>query len=502
MSEMKPLFTIILCLLLLTTGCVEYKLGEESWIKTWGGAQPDTGSVIALDRDGNIYVAGRFAGLVDFDPGEGVMQIDTTRTVEVMTAMFNPSGPLYRDVYDEYAFLSKFDPEGNLVWTKSWGGEGRSYIHDCAIDPAGNILVAGICNGVIDLDPGEEILRYEGSIGWSHFATFVSKFDPDGNLLWSETGELKRIHWTESYGNVNQSTCDLSLDADGNVYLASQGLSKYNSDGGLIWGIDWEGENDTCAVDDDGNTYVMSEVSSLELFGEVVEEAGIRGNIDTFYILSKFSRQGEMLWAYPWMGIEYPEYEILMYGRCHGVNIDSNSNIVAVISERDMSRVGIDSGHTGYAWGESQLVGIYRFDTDGNVGWSQAVLEYQGAIAREVVFDRDDNIYFVGSFTENFAFETDGQVRAYESTGGRDCFIIKLDCDGQFEWIHTFGGPGEDVINDVAFDDEGNILLTGIFSDSFSIEFEEEIELVSAGGTDVFLVKLNQSDIPDVNVPD
>lgn len=498
---MKTSLVPTLFLLLLTLGCVEYKLGEEGWIKTWGGAQPDTGSRVAVDHDGNIYVAGRFAGLVDFDPGERVMQIDTTRTVENMTAVWTPS-PSFREVYDEYAFLSKFDPDGNLLWTKSWGGYGRSLIHDCAIDPAGNIHVAGFCNGTLDLDPGEDTLPYEGGIGWNQFVSFVSKFDPDGNLLWSETGDLKRITWTENYTKVNQSTCDLSLDSDGNVYLATQGLMKYNSDGGLIWSIDWEGEDDSCIVDNEGNTYVMSEVNSLELFGEVVEEAGIRFNINTYYILSKFSRQGEMLWAYPWTGIQYPEYEILMYGRCHGVNIDSNGNIVAVISERSMSRVGLDSGHYGYAWGESQLVGIYKFDSGGNVGWSQAVLEYQGAIAREVVFDRDDNIYFVGSFTENFAFETNGRVRTYVSNGDRDCFIIKLDCDGWFEWIHTFGGPGEDVINDLAFDDDGNIYLTGIFSDTVSMGPMDIYEITSEGESDVFLVKLNQSDIPVVNLPD
>jgi hypothetical protein len=76
------------------------------WVRTWGGKSWDYGQGLAIDGNGNVYVTGSFCGKVDFDPGPGV---DKHRSRG------------YNDI-----FLSKFDPSGNFIWARTWGGQNRS----------------------------------------------------------------------------------------------------------------------------------------------------------------------------------------------------------------------------------------------------------------------------------------------------------------------------------------------------------------------------------------
>ena len=50
------------------------------------------------------------------------------------------------------------------------------------------------------------------------------------------------------------------------------------------------------------------------------------------------------------------------------------------------------------------------------------------------------------------------------SNGGSDAFVLKLDNDGNFMWVKTFGGMLREYIIDLAIDDTGNIITTGIFN--------------------------------------
>ncbi len=66
------------------------------------------------------------------------------------------------------------------------------------------------------------------------------------------------------------------------------------------------------------------------------------------------------------------------------------------------------------------------------------------------------------------------------------------DCGEQtdFSWIKTAGSIGEDEINDIATDENGNIYITGTFSNQLTFQSET---IVSTGGKDAFLAKLDEN---------
>lgn len=76
------------------------------------------------------------------------------------------------------------------------------------------------------------------------------------------------------------------------------------------------------------------------------------------------------------------------------------------------------------------------------------------------------------------------------SNGDNDILITKLTGDGTIDWVRRFGDDQEQVPTGVAFDDAGNIIVTGYFDGE--IDFGGAEPLTSAGfNRDAFVAKLD-----------
>ncbi len=74
------------------------------------------------------------------------------------------------------------------------------------------------------------------------------------------------------------------------------------------------------------------------------------------------------------------------------------------------------------------------------------------------------------------------------SAGGIDVFVVKLGPDGAHKWSRRFGSEGDQRVDGIAVDASGNIGLTGSFSGS--LDFGGGA-LTSARGADAFFAKLD-----------
>ncbi|MDQ3955548.1 MAG: hypothetical protein M3285_08370 [Actinomycetota bacterium] len=123
--------------------------GNLVWTRQFGSASPDLALAVA-DAPAGIYVAGETLGAL---PGQ------------------SSAG------YDD-AFVRKYDTDGNVAWTRQFGGTPQSGVSQdsakaVAAAPAG-IYVAGYTSGVLS---GQ-------SSGGSEDA-FVRRYDADGNIVWT-----------------------------------------------------------------------------------------------------------------------------------------------------------------------------------------------------------------------------------------------------------------------------------------------------------------------------
>ena len=170
------------------------------WAKSFGGANEDYGYSITVDTLGNVYTTGYFQGTVDFDPGAGTTNLSSNGFADV--------------------FVQKMDPQGNLLWAKSFGGAGSDRGNATTVDASGNIYTKGDYRDTVDFDPGSGVTNLSSN----GFAAdvFVQKMDPQGNFLWAKS-------FGGSSVEIGRS---ITVDASGNVYAIGEFIGTVDFDPG------------------------------------------------------------------------------------------------------------------------------------------------------------------------------------------------------------------------------------------------------------------------------
>jgi hypothetical protein len=126
-----------------------------------------------------------------------------------------------------------------------------------------------------------------------------------------------------------------------------------------------------------------------------------------------------------------------------------------------------------------------KLDSQGAPQWAKNLGTGESQTEWRLATDGAGNLVAAGSFIGTVDFGA-GPVTSPDG----DVFVVSLDAQGAHRWSRTFGGQGFDWGFDVATDSDGNVLVTGSFSES--IDFGAG-PLVSAGGDDIFVAKLDNA---------
>lgn len=106
--------------------------GTFLWVKQIGGTGEDHGRSIDVDLEGNVYFAGYFSNIVDFNPGAS-LSLDTSNG-------------------GKDAFVAKFDSLGNFRWNISAGGSGPDHVNRVKLFRS-KVYLTGKFQNSMDIDP-------------------------------------------------------------------------------------------------------------------------------------------------------------------------------------------------------------------------------------------------------------------------------------------------------------------------------------------------------------
>ncbi len=302
-----------------------------------------------------------------------------------------------------------------------------------AVDASGNSYTVGVFSGVTDFDPTPGTLNIT-AVG--DYDIFLTRYDANGNMLWVKT--MGGIGGDFGYG--------ITLDQNSNIYITGGFNDVVDFDPGV------------------GNVTLTS-----------------NGDEDIF--VCEYDPNGNLVWAKNLGGVYMDEG--------HYISVDSDNNVYTtgyfdILGDFD------PSGATYNLYGQSCTnLFVSKLSGSGNFIWAKNVSGPTDGYALEL--DGNGGLFVTGIFWGSLDFDMNAGTSMLTSVGNYDCFIIKMDINGNFTWGKSYGGPGLDNSGAIALDTAGNIYTTGYFIDSVDFNPGAGSFQMTAGNYDAYLLKLDAS---------
>ena len=403
------------------------------WARQFGTEGFDLASAVALDQEGNLYVVGYSSGALPTQSQLGfrdvyVLKYDHDGNLLWTRQMGSPahdsgtgvavdgSGGLYvvGSTYGNFpekenlggrdAFLLRYAGDGVPIWTIQFGTDTEDFATGAVADSAGNVYVVGNVSGTL---PGQ-----------THFGlgdAFVRKYNDGGNLL-----------WTRQFGTEHQDeAAAVGMDGDGTLYIVGNTYStfpgqtrgglwdaylrSYDSDGNELWtrqfGTDDDDFPESLAVDTSGNVYVAG--STWGAF----PGASNFGLGDVF--IRSYDRQGN-------------ELSTIQFG-------SGNEEIPPTLLDDAATAIAVDGDGNLYVAGWTHLflgdnfnagfddLFLRKYAADGHEVWTRQFGTQMDDYPLAMVSAGEGNIYVVGY--------TRGALAGEVQLGSMDAFIMMLPDD-------------------------------------------------------------------------
>lgn len=217
--------------------------GNFLWVKMLLGSRYAYSQSIQLDKKKNIYITGMQMGTMDADPGVNIFNVSS---VDIFTftsyiCKLDSSGNLkwampgigdaiavdaQENVISYNGDITKYDVNGNLLWTKASGGfpltENNVKSRMLCVDSLGSIYISGSFQNTRDFDPGPNVFNMTSVVGIDLNDMFLSKLDADGKFLWAK--QFGSFHRDMFYAMI--------LDNSGNIYTTGIFMGTVDFDPG------------------------------------------------------------------------------------------------------------------------------------------------------------------------------------------------------------------------------------------------------------------------------
>lgn len=345
------------------------------------------------------------------------------------------------------AFVAKYSPSGQTLWSARWGGVSSDQARGIAVDSQNNIIITGVLSTGLEAGTGD--------FGWGPIAfngggeVFVIKLNPSGGLIWQ-----KIFGGSGSDGGIG-----VAIDSGDNIYLTGEYgffgtapdfgggalpgyagnqintyVVKLNSAGVHQWSKGWGGSGGAIAVAigvGASGVYVGGHFKNTCDFGT--------GNISTpnnflDIFVAKYSlATGEAVWV---KQIGDPVAATNKNDqRLRAMVVDSSDNVI-LAGDFGSGSAGIDFGD-GFIFYDIQPSGsvgsvfVAKINSSGTTQWVKHLLgDNAPLIIHGVAVDSALNVYACGEAP--FSYDFGGGFHIFP--GGPLAFLFKVSPSNVFQW--------------------------------------------------------------------
>lgn len=268
--------------------------GHIVWSTYFGGMGGELGIDLSIDLNNNIIIGGQ-TNSPNFPYTPGAFQ------------------PLPLGGND--AFVAKFNPQGQLIWSTCYGGTATEDIHAITSDYANNVIITGMTNSN-DLSISSNAIQ---TVNNGFFDIYVAKFSPNGNFIWATY--FGGTNYDDIYGIYCDSLNDIylaGLTSSIDFYTTPNALQttknngtdacifKLKNDGNLVWSTYLGGDNNDAAeriyIDKNNNVITLiNTTSDSSSLNSDTTFANAPLNIDKNYF-SVLDTSGNYVWSFYYGG--------------------------------------------------------------------------------------------------------------------------------------------------------------------------------------------------------
>lgn len=177
----------------------------------------------------------------------------------------------------------------------------------------------------------------------------------------------------------------------------------------------------------------------------------------------------------------------------NSVTADANGNVYTAGVFYDTVNFDIGMPNASLSSFGSADIFVTKHDPLGNFLWVKQIGGSGFEIMVAMASDLQGNIYLTGSFAGTCDFDPGSAVQNQASNGSFDIFILKLDQDGNFNWVYTNGSSSQEIGDAITVTDAGEVFAAGHFRGTVDFDLSSNTyDLISSVSyTDIFILHLN-----------
>ncbi len=486
---MKIKYLLLCWILSIYSSLLFAQEAEFNWVTSTFVEDNELTKGVSTDSEGYVYSAGIYRSDGDFDEGFGVDSL-------VHLGFSN-------------VFIKKNDLNGNHIWAKRISSEYGSAISEILVDSNDDVLIYGNIYGNTTFLPS--VNSFE--INTDTAGAFILKINSTGTILW-----YKKIE------NVKSS--QLEIDYVGNIILTgeiydntdldpgvpvfqinyditdkSKFIVKITPNGDFIWGKAF-GSNfaEGLGVDYSNNIYLSGSYSDSTDFdpGPNFYTLPAENHTESLFVL-KLNENGNFVWAKGMNTNNLTFQNPYMHHSSLAVDPEGNSYSVGYFSGIvDFNpNGGVNTLSTDIDIFHSFIV---KLDSLGNYQWAKAYGSDQYSLIESITLDNYNDLYLTGTFYDQISFVNPDSLNIginpdLISNGDGDCFLLKINDNGDNIWHKGFGSSNYDSGHTIHVDEQKSIYLGGSFntSNSDSMYFDNVNDtLVPSWDRDAFTITYSQ----------
>ena len=450
-----------------------------------------------------------WARLIDSSGSDAAFAVTCDTQQSVYVSGFYNGTPLIRDQAGttigslpvssgQAAFLTKFDVNGNLSYSRIIDGTQNDQAVSTACDPGANVYVAGsyiASTASIKNETGGTLGTLPAASGW---AAFASKFNSSGNYLYSRiidssgTDDCRAVV-CDSVGNMYMAgfyTLSATIKTQDNATLGSVSsigssekaiASKFDASGNYQWSrvtqSSTNGQFNSAACDASGNVYFAGWYTGLPTLRD--ESGNSLGTLPSSSggqaasYVSKYTSSGTLQWT---RIVDSSSDDVAM-----GVTCDPTGNVymvgyygaAATIKTQADASLGTLPAVSG-----GSAAFLSKFDANGTHLYSRCLDAGGNDYFTSVVCDSSSNVYVAGYYNGTPIIETQtGDILGtLPASSASAAFVIKFDSAGNYAWARILddSGANADQGLSVTCDSSGAVSFSGLYSSSTTAPVKNE----------------------------